>query len=311
MIDRMSRVITIKHYGLISVTGADRKEFLQNQFTSDINSLGNLSARPFGYCSVKGRLCATGIIININDEGQYLIFIKKTNVDSFINRIARYILRSKVEIKISVKKSIYGIMADNFSERLKESLFNNSEVEFKVAKHYPYEVIGLPDGRFVLICSENSSINDFSKRFKLSVNPASENEWELSNIENGIVNITPAIEDLLLPQSINFQQHGGVSFKKGCYPGQEIIARTHYLGKIKRNLYRANAIENVDIGEAVFDCSSQKQIGLVVALAQRDDKTFALLAVINRSEESVSGFMYGANKKKIILNNLYKVESSK
>lgn len=123
-----------------------------------------------------------------------------------------------------------------------------------------------------------------------------ENTWRLANIKIGWVWIYPATSNVLVPQMINFQKWGGVDFNKGCYIGQEIVARSEYLGKLKRHLYRANvASDNKPTPGEVLKNQNDQPVGVIVEAAQNENAEYELLGVLQSH----------AIKKEIIFNQSY------
>ena len=231
-------ITPIFNLSVIDVAGADAETFLNSQLTSDIKNIKINSLIPSGYCNTKGRLIATPYVIRQSDS--FHLLLPNDLVDEFISRISRFILRAKVSITENRALAIVGVIANigsQISTREPDEL--NNEI-FKI------------NAKQGLILCPYDSLESFWVKATQTYIPSQFEHWELENIQNGIVNVGDKTKEQFLPQMINLEKREGVSFTKGCYPGQEIVARTKYLGTVKRKLCTFQSDTLIDPGVAIF-----------------------------------------------------------
>ncbi len=204
---------------IICVRGDDARNFLQNLCTSDLNKTNSSKGSLSGFCSPKGRLQASFWITNPNPDEFYL-WISRDIALEFSKKLSMYRLRSKVEINLLDQGlNLYGVLYSEGFENPADAL---AVCELPTVTYH--------DTKYdrVLVASTTPLFQDQV----LSV----QDHWLLLEVMSGVPRITSATKDLFVPQMVNFESVGGVDFKKGCYPGQEIVARSQYLGTIKRRL---------------------------------------------------------------------------
>lgn len=273
----------LSHYTLIEASGDDVIEFLQGQFSNDIKlvteELGQLSA----YCNPKGRILANFRIFKRNDH--YFLRLHSDIAEATLKRLRMFIMRSKVELQNSSdtlsRIGIAGINATSalseiFSELPKntdESLTENELTIIKLAGILPrYEIHGPLE-----------KIKELWEKSQTEGTPVGENSWNLLTIRAGIPEIVAETVEAFVPQMVNLQAINGLSFTKGCYPGQEVVARMHYLGKLKRRLFICSAeTDTLPISGTpimVHDENEQK-VGQIVSASWTSKNTIELLAVL-------------------------------
>ncbi|HEX7053993.1 MAG TPA: folate-binding protein [Burkholderiales bacterium] len=211
-------------YGLLSVTGADARAFLHAQLTNDIANLGPDRASLAGWCSAKGRLLATFLVIP-GPEG-FLLQLARDLAAPVAKRLSMFILRAKVKITdASDAWAQYGVWDASFEQP--EVAWDGERATVRVGERRYLQLV--PKER------DSETPN------------AEEAQWVLQEIRAGRPLITAATQDQFVPQMVNLEQLGGVDFKKGCYPGQEIVARAQYRGQVKRRMVRAQAPAGVQL----------------------------------------------------------------
>ena len=212
----------IFNQSVIDVSGPDAEAFLDSQLTSDVKNIKIKSLTRSGYCNPKGRLIATPYVIRNADS--FNLLLPNDLVDEFISRISRFILRAKVSINENDALAIVGVIAQA-----------GAEISIRELDELDNEILEINSRQGFILCPFDS-LESFWVKTTQSYLPSKCEHWEVENIRNGIVNIGDATKEQFLPQMINLEKHKGVSFTKGCYPGQEIVARTKYLGSVKRKL---------------------------------------------------------------------------
>lgn len=223
---------------VIEAAGPDSVSFLQSQLTNDLTQLSGVSARLAGYCTAKGRLMASMVVWKTGpiQAPSVHILIKADIADAFIKRLSMYILRAKVKLRIA-DLNVYGILIQQTSSISIRSLgLPKGAHPWTVAPSDKGSYIAAPSAdpaidRWWLISPESNVLapDDAHDELKAA-------QWRAADIAAGLPWIVAATQDIFIPQTLNFDLIEGISFSKGCYPGQEIVARSHYRGKIKRRM---------------------------------------------------------------------------
>ena len=207
------RVAKLEQYGLLQVAGADARAFLHAQLTNDVEHLAAGMARYAGWCSAKGRLLATFLVVPCADG--FLLQLSRDLVPAVAKRLSMFVLRSKVRISdVSEEWLQYGVW---------ETL---PGVDLSVVQANDRIEIRIDAERFLLMTKAPQSAETAA------------GEWALAEVRAGRPLIVLATQDQFVPQMVNFELAGGVDFHKGCYPGQEIVARAQYRGAVKRRMVR-------------------------------------------------------------------------
>lgn len=217
----------LTRYGLLSVTGEDARSFLHAQLTNDIQNLPPARAALAGWCSAKGRLLASFLVVPAQQG--FLLQLSRDLVPVVSKRLSMFILRSKVRIADAGDRwNQFGVWGAVPGMEMPREPFGVATAEGKIA-------VRAGDGRFLVLAADAS--------FADAIPAAPESRWALDEIRAGRPLITSATQDEFVPQMVNFDSLGAVNFQKGCYPGQEIVARAQYRGQVKRRmkLFRAPA----------------------------------------------------------------------
>lgn len=220
----------------LDIIGEDAQTFLQTQLTSDVHALKVGNAQYTAYCSPKGRMLANGYLARIS-EHHYRWIVDQSIFERLVKRLSMFILRSKVKLQ-TLDAHCYGMLPaivdayDNifFSKSLPISAAPAESLQL-IAGTSDCITLRLPRDRTLLINTAPQPSDQVQERARI--------DWDIASIAADEVLVTDATFEELIPQMIEWDRLGGVSFKKGCYPGQEIVARSHYLGKMKRRLFRA------------------------------------------------------------------------
>lgn len=261
-------VAPLTDLALISATGEDAASFLHNQLTNDVEHLGAQDARLAGYCSPKGRLLASMLIWKTNDA--IMLQLPRQVQAAVQKRLQMFVLRAKVKLTdLTSERPILGFAGLQAQQELKFYFPELPAAPYRKTESAAGTLIRLADAndlpRYQWIAFE-STARDAWPALSKALAPAGPAVWRLSDIQAGVPRITPATQEKFVPQMINFEIVGGVNFKKGCYPGQEIVARTQYLGKLKRRALLAS-IPTTDVaaGNEVFSSADPGQpCGMIV-----------------------------------------------
>ncbi len=276
----------LSHFDLIRFSGNDTKSFLQSQLSCDIREI-NLHAAQYGcYCTPKGRILTNFLLCQQDDD-----LLMQLPIDlsaSVQKRLSMYVLRAKVQLaKASddwVRIGIAGSNAITLIQNITGCTFDFNQ-SLQVIQHEHTCYICLSRQQVELIAPIKSAFSLW-EHLSQHTKPVGASWWDWLNIQSGIPVILPETQEMFLPQMVNLDVIGGVSFKKGCYPGQEIVARTRYLGKLKRRMYLAHiaTTETIKVGDALFSHDMDDQsIGNIVNVASSPHGGFDILAVIQQS----------------------------
>jgi folate-binding protein YgfZ len=271
------------HYGLISIEGPDTKKFLQGQLTCDMDELSVQHSMSGAYCTPKGRMVSNFRVIPL-EEDRLLLRMHHSLVENTKAVLSKYSVFFRVELKSCNRMIGMGVYGDKAADALQQ-VFGSAPVEKDQC---------IESNRNFLI-----QIDEVGQRFECWVTPGQAEEkwqqlaklatvrgsalWELLTIKAGIGEVRAQTAEMFIPQMLNLQATGAISFSKGCYTGQEIVARTQYRGQAKRRMYRAT-VNTVapDAGADVID-GNDKAVGNIVAAVTTSDQQSELLAVLSRS----------------------------
>jgi len=267
-------VAPVTSLGLIAVAGADAASFLHNQLTNDVEHLGRNEARLAGYCTPKGRLQAT-LLMWKNADDIYLALPRAIQAP-LQKRLTMFVLRAKAKLRDATDEAALGAVLAVGGAKAADALARHAgslpDAPWSKLDGAAGTVIRLPDAfgkpRFLWLTTPEAAIAALpALRDTLAL--GGEQAWELSNIHAGVPQVTQPTQEQFVPQMINFELIGGVNFKKGCYPGQEIVARSQYLGKLKRRMALATLPDAAArAGDEVFAGDDPSQpAGMIVNAA--------------------------------------------
>ncbi|MHB8414134.1 MAG: CAF17-like 4Fe-4S cluster assembly/insertion protein YgfZ [Acidiferrobacteraceae bacterium] len=230
-------VSELGHLSLLRVTGADATSFLQGQLTNDVVSAQD--ARYAAYCTAQGRALALFLVVRV--ENGFLLKLRHTLAATIANRLRMFVLRAKVEIEVADTLSLTGLYGPKAPALLAAAgLPLPAESEGATAVANTVVVVRRPGThpRFEILAPRG---DDAVRRLMGLARRVGYRAWVWLDIRSGLPDLVPTTSDLFVPQMLNVDALQGISFSKGCYPGQEIVARTHYLGKLKQRMYLARA----------------------------------------------------------------------
>jgi folate-binding protein YgfZ len=235
-------VVELANYGLIKAAGEDAQTFLHNQFTNDLQQgVTENSSQLSAYCSPKGRVLALFRVFQANDA--YYLSMPGELVEPTLKRLRMFVLMSKVTLEdVSDSMHQLGVAGRGIDQKLIALAGHPREEMNGVSTEGNISILTIPGPvprcQLVGPNDEIASLKNKLATFAAEVSPAA---WELLDIHAGIPIIKTATIEAFVPQMINLQAIDGLSFKKGCFPGQEIVARMEYLGKLKRRMYLAHS----------------------------------------------------------------------
>jgi folate-binding protein YgfZ len=233
-------VFDLRHLALIAVGGDDAVEFLQGQLTNDVCQVTAERAQQSAWCSPKGRVLTCFLVFR--HEGHLLLQLPAALVEQTLKRMGMYVLRARTTLEdVSERWMRMGLVGEKAQVCLRDRVGSLPENPDDVHALEGLSVVRLHGLRpRYEIVGEPRAVTSVWNDCRRKAVAAGADAWELLDIEAGIATIGPETSDTFVPQMINLDRVGGVSFTKGCYVGQEIVARTQHLGRIKRRMYRAH-----------------------------------------------------------------------
>jgi folate-binding protein YgfZ len=267
-------VAVIGDQGLIAVSGDDAAPFLHNQLTNDVAHLGADEARLAGYCTPKGRLQAS--LLMWRTDATIFLQLPREIQAPLQKRLSMFVMRSKATLSDASQAGATQVLLGFGGVRATQVL----EQMFGAVPAKPYgkldhalgPLIRLADAfgaaRYQWVASAEAAQAAWPA-LSTALTAAGTDAWRLSEIHAGVPQVTLKTQEQFVPQMVNFELLGGVNFKKGCYPGQEIVARSQYLGKLKRRTVLAT-IDGAQAaaGDEVFAVGDPDQpCGMIVNAA--------------------------------------------
>lgn len=282
--DNSDIICDLSHFSTVVFAGPDAAEFMQGQFTNDVNKVSETHSQLSGFCNNKGRMIANFRLFK--NQQNYFISIKNDLVERSINHLQNYVLRAEVAIQEVSEQLVHlGISGSNADSLLSPYIDNLSTEVNSVSYNDNYIVIRVAgqSPRYEIFCSfeQAKSLWESASEHASIVNGAC---WDYLNIKNGLPFIDSHTSEEFVPQMVNMDLVDGVSFNKGCYTGQEIVARTHYLGKQKRRTYRisitSDSIPETGDQLATESSTENQYTGTLVTVYPVAKNQFEALAVI-------------------------------
>ena len=272
----------LEYLGVIAVHGRDAGDFLQSQFSNDTGKLDEHNSQLDAYCTPKGRIL--GLMRVYRQGDTWYLRLPADTIETVIQRLRMYVMRAEVTFEdVSENFLRIGISGEAASEAL-----GTADVPAEpdqVTHGRELTILRVPGihPRFEVHASSLDAARSLWDELNVQGAPVGESAWRLLEIQAGLPNIFAATAELFVPQMTNLQLVNGVSFKKGCYPGQEIVARMQYLGTLKRRMYlgRIDSDKIALPGDALFSASGNEQaIGRIVDAQPHPDGGQSALAVL-------------------------------
>ncbi|MDZ7736371.1 MAG: hypothetical protein U5P41_09890 [Gammaproteobacteria bacterium] len=279
-------VCALPSLSLIRVTGEDRLEFLHSQLTRDLHKLEIGQAGLSAWCNPKGRVIATLLLCHYADHVD--LIVAGDLKDAVLKRLRMFVLRSRVKLTDSTDQTCIGISGEASEALLTEWLKSLEPQEWSISHTKKLCAVRIPGpaARF-LVYGQGDDIDPLWQACTATCRPVSEAQWTLLNIETGLPWIDQAVSEQFLPQMLNLDRTGGLDFNKGCYPGQEVIARLHYRGEVKQRLrYGTTDSSSISPGDALYNNSGERA-GTVVNAVTGSDGRGRCLAVASVSATSL------------------------
>jgi len=269
----------LPHLGLIHAQGVDAANFLHNQLSNDFLLLPSDQARLAAFCNAKGRMQASFMGFKTSPEDVWLV-LRQDLLAQTLKRLRMFVLRAKVLINdVSGQYEVRGVLGNAVPASLAAAPWAlQLDAQAWTVQLYPAQ----SHGRALQIVPVGTA---------LSAPALPLQDWMLSEVLSGVADVQAATFEAFVPQMLNYESVGGVNFQKGCYPGQEVVARSQFRGTLKRRAYLASSSAALLAGEEVFSASDPSQPSGIVAQACHHPVHghWALVCLQNSALEETAG----------------------
>lgn len=272
-------LMVLDHLGVIRASGADAQDFLQGQFSNDIRELAQGRFQISAYCNPKGRMLAQFFVIPDGDD--FLLLLPRELLAPTLQRLKMFVMRSQVNLEDVSEQRICVGLANPEQVAIPNLALPDAEYDLATRPGLIAGKLPGPISRNLLVV-EAQAAPDLWTTLSAVCQPAGAAVWHWLDIQAGLPSIWLQTREEFVPQMLNLELIHGVNFKKGCYPGQEIVARMHYLGKPKRRMYRLrlDGQHSPEPGTDIYAASGDGQSAGKVVLAQSGPQATELLAVL-------------------------------
>ncbi|MBV8210325.1 MAG: folate-binding protein YgfZ [Burkholderiaceae bacterium] len=263
-------VTQLDELGVLAVLGADAAGFLNSQLTVDVNAIDQVRWQLGAYCSVKGRVAA--LFEAWREKDGLRLLLPRELIEPLRSRLARFVLRAKVELRdVSAQWTVFGLTGPGMEELMQRATLECPEAPWThAAQQDGARLARVPPsphtGARLMLLAPAETADRWRSKLATAV-AAGAGVWWWSKIDAGLPDVVAATQERFLPQMLNLDVLGGVHFRKGCYPGQEVVARSQYLGKLKRRMMRGH-VAQASAGQDVSDGNvTGSAVGTVVIAA--------------------------------------------
>ena len=236
-------VVPLGHLGVIRIAGEDAAKFIHGQLTQDFSLLGQDVARLSAFCSAKGRMQASFIGFK-RPDGDILLVGSADLIPATAKRLSMFVMRAKAKVTDATTEfAIWGLAGDATKTIAGCAYTTWAKADFdavSVVNLYP----ALGVNRQLWVAPTNSPAPA-----GVALEPAL---WAWGEVRSGVATLTAPLAEAFVPQMLNYESIGGVNFKKGCYPGQEVVARSQFRGTLKRRAYLVHSAEAMEPGQSIF-----------------------------------------------------------
>jgi folate-binding protein YgfZ len=264
----------LSDWGVIKVAGADAASFLHGQMTQDFALLGMNEARLAAFCNAKGRMQASFVGFKCSAE-EVLLCCPKDVLAATLKRLSMFVLRAKAKLSdASSEYRLYGAAGQAVAASLGNAPWSKAQhdgatwVRLPSAEGWPRALVVQPSASEPLQSSLGLEL------------------WKWLEVRSGVCMVTQPVFEMFVPQMLNYESVGGVNFKKGCYPGQEVVARSQFRGTLKRRAHVAacESEAGIQVGQELFHPSDAEQpCGTVAAAAAHPQGGFNLVVSVQNT----------------------------
>jgi tRNA-modifying protein YgfZ len=282
----LNGVTPLPQLGVIRVEGADAAAFLHGQLTQDFSLLGLSEARLAAFCSAKGRMLASFVGFKRTPE-DILLVCSRDLLAPTLKRLSMFVLRAKARLSdASENFRVYGLVGSAVPPALPVAFWSQ-------AREGEASVVRLPPADGATRALWVAPVGEAPPEGPALAEPL----WQWLSVRSGVATLSQPVVEAFVPQMLNYESVGGVNFKKGCYPGQEVVARSQFRGTLKRRAYVVHADGAISPGQDVFqDSDAEQPCGTVVEVAPHPEKGFDAIVSLQVSAAAQGGLHAGSAK---------------
>ena len=250
----LAGAVRLPQLGVIRVVGEDAASFLHGQLTQDFALMGLSQARLAAFCSAKGRMMASFVGVKRNHQEIWLVCARDLLAPT-LKRLSMFVLRAKAKLSdASAEVAVYGLVGDGQGW---------PPAVWAKADEGEVSLVRLPpaQGRARALWLAPADATPDQPVLDLAL-------WLWLDVHSGVATVSAPVVEAFVPQMLNYESVDGVNFKKGCYPGQEVVARSQFRGTLKRRAYLVHADAPLAVGDSVFhEGDAEQPTGTVAAAA--------------------------------------------
>ncbi len=302
VVDR--NVVTLKDWALLQVHGGDAASFLHGQLTQDVVNLDAKTWRYAGYCNTKGRLYTTALVWRPGPDTVFLA-LPASNADFLAKRLAMFVLRAKARVEKAAPEMVaVGLLGADAIAALQvhcaplPDVGGILQLDDVAGNGYSLNCGTSQMPRMMLWLPASHALMHIVAEYA-----ATDAAWHAADVQAAIAHVDATTREAFVPQMINFELIGGINFKKGCYPGQEIVARSQYLGKLKRRMAIATVagLEPVAPLADVFAGDATEPVGSIATAAPDSDGSHWLIGFESTLAAQADGHLHLADGRAVSL----------
>jgi len=276
-------ICPVAHLAILSVSGKDAAKFLQGQITCDVNEVSGQKSSPGALCNPKGRAITTFLLVKADDI--FLMVLPQELLEPVKKRLQMYVLRSDVTLTDSSDQlCLIGLCSPATDAGALIATTRQDIISINFSATQSRHLVIAETNQAIALWSERVSDHDFQ--------PKNSDQWRYLDIISGLPWLTTETSEEFIPQMLNLDLLGGISFNKGCYTGQEIVARTHYLGKAKRALFLAecDTPSTPEPNSTVIDdiAGTEQYRGKVLQAAHGDESALCKMLIVLQVSDSAT-----------------------
>lgn len=278
----LSGIAPLPHLGIIRAAGADAASFLHNQLTNDVLLMNESQCRLAAFCNAKGRMQASFVVYKRSAE-EVLLICRKDLIAQTVKRLSMFVLRAKAKLSDATDDfQLLGLAGASVNSAMLEPWQRHTDGAMDVLTLYP--ALGQPRALWIA-----------PKDVATPNGPAiSADLWQVGEVMSGIAWVELATFEAFVPQMLNYESVDGVNFKKGCYPGQEIVARSQFRGTLKRRAFIVQSASTMVAGQEVFSSLDATQPCGLVAQSASEGGNHVAIAELQLSATENSTLHLGA-----------------
>lgn len=283
---KLNGVAPLSHWGVIRVEGDEAAKFIHGQLTQDFSLLGLSEARLAAFCSAKGRM-QTSFVGFKRSPTEILLVCQRDILAPTLKRLSMFVMRAKAKLSdASSDYALFGLAGDAIDSIAADARSVWAKADIGTASLIElYPADGVRRALWLAPVADAAPAGA----------PLSEADWAWGEVRSGIAMISTPIVEAFVPQMLNYESVGGVNFKKGCYPGQEVVARSQFRGTLKRRAYLAHAEAPMNAGDEVFQAADATQpCGTVAQAAASPLGGFDAIVSLQIAAVELGGLHLGA-----------------